>query len=84
MRRALVAGAILATNFRLRRAQLLEEFQRFVRGVAGTTALALSGEEISTIHTQADTSTPAFEKSREMLERSRADVDRRGHRSANA
>ena len=37
---ALVVTAILATNFHFRRAQLLQEFQAFVRGAAGTTALA--------------------------------------------
>src|SRR4051794_22677020 len=47
----LVVAAILATNFHFRRAQLLEEFQTFVAGVAGTTALALNGDEINSIHT---------------------------------
>ena len=31
---ALVVTAILATNFHIRRAQLLQEFQSFVRGAA--------------------------------------------------
>ena len=44
---ALVVTAILATNFHLRRVQLLQEFQAFVRGTAGTTALALDGDEIN-------------------------------------
>ena len=41
---ALVVAAILGTNFHFRRVQLLQEFQAFVRGAAGTTALALNGD----------------------------------------
>ena len=41
---ALVVAAILGTNFHFRRVQLLQEFQAFVRGAAGTTALALDGD----------------------------------------
>ncbi len=68
---ALVVTAILATNFHFRRAQLLQEFQAFVRGVAGTTALALDGEEISTIRSPHDATSPAFQKARALLLRSR-------------
>ncbi len=56
----LVVVAILGTNFHLQRTQLLEEFQTFVRGVAGTTALALSGEEIDSIHKPNDSASSAF------------------------
>jgi class 3 adenylate cyclase len=66
-----VVGAILATNYHLRRAQLLEEFQVFVRGVAGTAALALSGDEIETIRTQADAQSPAFAHAWKILDRTR-------------
>lgn len=69
---AVVVGATLFTTHRLRRAQLLEEFQAFVRGVAGTTALALSGDEIDSIRTNADAAKPAFQNARGLLEKSRA------------
>ena len=59
---ALVVAAILGTNFHFRRAQLLQEFQAFVRGAAGTTALALDGDEISSIHAPNDATRPPFKK----------------------
>ena len=68
---ALVVAAMLATNFYFRRAQLLQEFQLFVRGVAGTTALALNGGEISTIRGMNDAASPAFQKTRKILEQAR-------------
>ncbi len=68
---ALVVTAILATNFHLRRAQLLQEFQVFVRGVAGTTALALNGDEISAIHEMTDASSPEFQHARRILDTAR-------------
>jgi class 3 adenylate cyclase len=68
---ALVVAAILGTNFHFRRAQLLQEFQAFVRGAAGTTALALDGDAIQTIRTPNDATSPAFLKTREILSRSR-------------
>ena len=69
---ALVVAAILGTNFHFRRAQLLQEFQAFVRGAAGTTALALDGDAISSIHSHNDASSPAFQNARKILEQSRA------------
>jgi class 3 adenylate cyclase len=68
---ALVVTAILATNFHFRRAQLLQEFQAFVRGVAGTTALALDGDAISTIHAPNDVESSAFQDTRKILDQSR-------------
>jgi class 3 adenylate cyclase len=68
---ALVASAIVATNTHLRRAQLLDEFQQFVRGVAGTTALALSGDGIATIRTDSDANSAAFQNARRILDYSR-------------
>ncbi len=67
----LVVVAILGTNFYFRRAQLLQEFQAFVRSAAGTTALALQGDEISSIHSPNDASAPPFAEARKILERSR-------------
>ena len=68
---ALVVAAILGTNFHFRRVQLLQEFQAFVRGAAGTTALALDGDAISTIHSPNDATSPAFQQTRALLDRSR-------------
>src|SRR6266705_2132945 len=68
---ALVVAAILGTNFQFRRAQLLQEFQAFVRGTAGTTALSLDGDAISSIHSPDDASSLAFQIARKNLERSR-------------
>ena len=67
----MVVAAILATNFHFRRAQLLQEFQAFVRGTAGTTALALNGEEIKTRRVMSDASSPAFQSARQILDQSR-------------
>jgi class 3 adenylate cyclase len=68
---AVVVTAILATNFHLRRRQLLEDFPVFVRGVAGTTALALNGDEIATIRQPADATGEAFRRARQTLEGAR-------------
>ena len=67
----LVVTAILATNFHLRSAQLLQEFQAFVHGTAGTTALALNGDEISSIHEPSDANSTAFQNARRILDQSR-------------
>jgi class 3 adenylate cyclase len=68
---ALVVAAILGTNFHFRSTQLLQEFQAFVRGAAGTTALALDGDAISTIHAPSDANSPAFQNARKILDQSR-------------
>ncbi len=67
----LVVVAMLATNFHFRGVQLLQEFQAFVRGAAGTTALALNGDEISSIRAPGDADSPAFQKARNILDQSR-------------
>jgi class 3 adenylate cyclase len=68
---ALVVAATLGTNLHFRSAQLLQEFQAFVRSAAGTTALALNGDEISSIHSPNDAASPAFESARRILDQSR-------------
>ena len=68
---ALVVTAILATNFHFRQAQLLQEFQAFVRGAAGTSALALDGDAINTIHAPNDADSSAFQDARKILDQSR-------------
>jgi class 3 adenylate cyclase len=65
---ALVVGATLATSHYLRSAALLEEFQVFVRSIAGTAALALDPDDIATIRTADD---PAFSKARAILDQTR-------------
>jgi class 3 adenylate cyclase len=67
----LLVVAILGTNFHFRRVQLLQEFQSFVRGAAGTTALALDGDEINSIRRPNDATSPAFQNARRILDRSR-------------
>lgn len=66
-----VAGAMVAWQSHVRKQQLLEEFQFFVRSVAGTAALSLNGDEIMSIHSNADASSPAFRHAREFLDRVR-------------
>src|SRR3712207_5852185 len=68
---SLVVTAILATHFHFRRAQLLYEFQAFVRGVAGTAALALSGDDLVAVREMEDASSPAFERARRVLDQTR-------------
>jgi class 3 adenylate cyclase len=68
---ALVVAAILGANFHFRRVQLLQEFQAFVRGAAGTTALAIDGDEISTIRAPNDDLSLAFQRARSILDQSR-------------
>src|SRR5579862_4339931 len=68
-----VVAAIMVTNYRLRSNQLLREFQVFVRGVAGTAALSLSGEDINRIQKAGDATGGAeFQHARAVLEAARA------------
>jgi class 3 adenylate cyclase len=67
-----VVGAILFTDYHARRRQLLSEFQIFVKSVAGTTALALRGEDLAGIRSNADAASPEFRRVREILARSQA------------
>lgn len=67
----LVVGAVLAVTYHLRSRQLLEEFQVFVRSVAGTTALALSGDEIATVREGETGEGAAFRSARAVLEQAR-------------
>ena len=68
----LVAGSTVAATFYFRRAQLVSDYRVFVRSVAGTAALALSGDELAAIRTPADERSPAFQKTRMLLEKIRA------------
>ena len=67
----IVVSAMVWTGLHFLRQQLLEEFQIFVRSVAGTTALALSGDGLRAIRTNDDADTPQFEQARTVLEQAR-------------
>ena len=67
-----VAGAMIVTIYLLRKSQLKQEFQFFVRSVAGTAALSVSGEDLASIHTNADASSPVFRTIRDYLDKVRA------------
>lgn len=67
----IVVSAVVAVGHHFRRQELLVEFQTFVRSVAGTAALALSGEDLQAIHTNADAARPEFQRARAVLERAR-------------
>ena len=49
----------------------MQEFQSFVRGAAGTTALALDGDEINSLRRPNDAASRAFQNARRILDRSR-------------
>ncbi len=64
----LVAGALFLTNWQVRRAALLAEFQRWVSAVGGTGAVALDGDAIARIEVEADALTTEFAEAREVLD----------------
>ena len=66
------AVAFVIQDLHFGRKSALRNFQVFVRGVAGTTALALDGESLRRIRTDADTASPEFQKTRAVLDRTRA------------
>jgi class 3 adenylate cyclase len=68
---AVVAIAAISTHYALRRRELLGEFSVFVRGVAGTTAMAIEGRDLSGLRDNADADSPAFLRVRSILDRSR-------------
>jgi class 3 adenylate cyclase len=63
-----VMAAFLVPGMALRRQGVVEEFQAFVRSAAGTAALAISGDDLARIKTNADTATPEFQRVRALLE----------------
>lgn len=68
---ALVVAAVLFAGNHFRRKELLVEFQTHVRGVAGTTALALAGSDLSRIRANTDAASPEFHRIRAILEHAR-------------
>jgi len=63
----LVAGTTTVSTYSFRSAQLRSDFQAFVRGVAGTGALSLSGDDLTHIRKPADKDNPAFKSAAETL-----------------
>ncbi len=65
------AAAFIVPALQLRKKAVLADFQIFVRSVAGTTALAIDGDSLADIHTNADAASAAFRQARAVLVRSR-------------
>ncbi len=66
-----VAGALFLTNWQLRRAAVLKEFQNLVVSVSGMGAVALDGDAIELIEVEADALTPEFAVEKAKLEQLR-------------
>ena len=64
-------AAFIVPAIQLRKKSVLNDFQVFVRSVAGTTALALDGDSLDGIRTNADAASQAFQQARSILDRSR-------------
>ncbi len=62
-----VVAASLAVSGFLRYGEILDEFQTFVRSVAGTTAISIDPGDLAAIHTNDDADTPAFQRVRATL-----------------
>ncbi len=65
------AAAFIVPALQLRKKAVLSDFQMFVRSVAGTTALAIDGDSLAGIRTNADAAGTAFRQARAVLARSR-------------
>ena len=66
-----VMAAFIGPGIVLRRQGLVEEFQAFVHSAAGTAALALAGEDLQNLHTNADARSAEFQRVRAVLEKVR-------------
>lgn len=71
----LVAGALFVTNFIVTRSEVLEHFQQRVETIAGTGAVAISGNDLELIEFQLDYLTDEFQLARSILERIRIHND---------
>lgn len=67
----LMGTAFVTVDYRQRRMQLLVETQQFVRSVAGTSALALRGQDLDRIHTNADSKGEEYRHARAVLDKAR-------------
>lgn len=63
-----VSGALFATTYLLRKQSLLEQFQLFVTTIAGTGAVALSGDDLNQIEVNSDYVTPEFQTARQVVD----------------
>ncbi len=63
-----VAGTLFVTNWQIRRALVLKNFQDLVVSVSGMGAVALDGDAIALIEIEADALTPQFEEAKAKLE----------------
>jgi class 3 adenylate cyclase len=63
-----VAGSLFLTNWQLRHAAVLKEFQNLVVSVAGMGTVALDGDAIALIEVEADALTPEFAEAKAKLE----------------
>lgn len=66
-----VAGASVAAHHHLRKKELLEEFQFVTRSIAGMARLSIAAEDLNAIHSNADATSPGFERVRAFLEQVR-------------
>jgi adenylate cyclase len=66
-----VAGALFFTNWQIRRAAVLQEFQDWVVSVGALGVVALDGDAIALIEVEADALTPEFDFARRQLQRIR-------------
>ena len=64
-------AAFIVPTLQLRKKSVLTDFQMFVRSVAGTTALAIDGDSLAQIRSNADAASVAFQNARTVLARSR-------------
>lgn len=63
-----VAGALFFTNWQIRRAKVLQDFQNLVVSVAGMGAIGLEGDKIALIEIEADALTPEFAEAKQKIE----------------
>lgn len=71
----LVAGALFVTNYQMSRVEVLKQFQQRVETIAGTGAVAITGDDLELIEFQLDYLTTEFQFARSVLERIRVHND---------
>lgn len=67
----LISGSVLVTNLIASRIEVLQRFQQRVETIAGTGAVAISGDDMEIIEFQLDYLTDEFQLARSLLERIR-------------
>ena len=66
------AVAFVIQDLHFGRTAALKSFRIFVRSVAGTTALAIDGDSLQRVRTNADVASPEFQRTRTVLSQARA------------